>query len=165
MSSREAGFTLIELVIVVAIIAILAAVAVPLFGNMVAKAQEGSTKGNLGSIRSAFSLYYADNEGVYPSPGAGFDPLLQNGHYLKSIPTAFFPGTPNSAGHPTSNQVTSVQSQPQNLGTTVATADLSNGIGGGWVLVFNFNGDAYQDPIAMAECGHSDLKGTPWTAY
>ena len=60
------GFTLIELMIVVAIIGILAAVAIPKFADLVTKSKEASTKGSLGSVRSALSIYYGDLEGVYP---------------------------------------------------------------------------------------------------
>src|SRR5947209_14156639 len=61
------GFTLIELMIVVAIIGILAAVAIPKFADLVTKSKEASVKGSLGSVRSALSIYYGDQEGVYPS--------------------------------------------------------------------------------------------------
>jgi prepilin-type N-terminal cleavage/methylation domain-containing protein len=66
-SPRNAkGFTLVELMIVVAIIGILAAVAIPKFAQMLEKSREGATKGNLGAIRSAISNYYADQQGWYP---------------------------------------------------------------------------------------------------
>ena len=60
------GFTLIELMIVVAIIGILSAIAVPKFGNLVRKAKEAAVKGGLGALRSAISIYYADTEGTFP---------------------------------------------------------------------------------------------------
>ena len=63
----EKGFTLIELMIVVAIIGILAAIAIPKFAQMLEKSREGATKGNLGAIRSAVSIYYGDKEGVWPN--------------------------------------------------------------------------------------------------
>ena len=64
--NQARGFTLVELMIVVAIIGILAAVAIPKFAQMLEKSREGATKGNLGAIRSAVSNYYADQQGWYP---------------------------------------------------------------------------------------------------
>ncbi|HVZ79329.1 MAG TPA: prepilin-type N-terminal cleavage/methylation domain-containing protein [bacterium] len=61
------GFTLIELMIVVAIIGILAAIAIPRFAQMLEKSREGSTKGNLGSLKSAASIYYGDQQGIWPT--------------------------------------------------------------------------------------------------
>lgn len=54
------GFTLIELVIVIVILGILAAVAIPKFVDLRGEAQLASAKGNLGGLRAAASLYYAD---------------------------------------------------------------------------------------------------------
>jgi prepilin-type N-terminal cleavage/methylation domain-containing protein len=64
---KSKGFTLIELMIVVAIIGILAAIAIPRFAQMLEKSREGSTKGNLGSLKSAASIYYGDQQGIWPS--------------------------------------------------------------------------------------------------
>ena len=61
------GFTLIELMIVVAIIGILAAIAIPKFADLVTKSKEAAVKGSLGSIRSALSIYYSDTEGIFPA--------------------------------------------------------------------------------------------------
>ena len=65
MKSRK-GFTLIELMIVVAILGILAAIAIPRFAQMIEKAKEGATKGNLASIRSSIAIYYGNTEGKQP---------------------------------------------------------------------------------------------------
>ena len=63
---KAKGFTLIELMIVVAIIGILAAIAIPRFAQMLEKSREGSTKGNLGALKSAASIYYGDWQGIWP---------------------------------------------------------------------------------------------------
>ncbi len=54
------GFTLIELMITIAVMGVLAAVAVPKFGEMIEKSNLGATQGNLGAIRSAVTIYYSD---------------------------------------------------------------------------------------------------------
>jgi prepilin-type N-terminal cleavage/methylation domain-containing protein len=64
---KEHGFTLIELMIVVAIIGILAALALPKFAQLVEKSREAATKGNMNAMRSAISIYYGDSEGIYPT--------------------------------------------------------------------------------------------------
>ena len=46
--------------IVVGIVGILTAIAVPKFGEMIEKSNLGATQGNLGAIRSAVTIYYSD---------------------------------------------------------------------------------------------------------
>lgn len=67
MTKKQKGFTLVELMIVVAIIGVLAAVAIPKFADMLEKSREGATKGNLSAIKSGISNYYADQQGQYPN--------------------------------------------------------------------------------------------------
>lgn len=84
------GFTLIELMLVVAIIGLLAAIAIPKFANLVTKSNEAAIKGNLGALRSAFSLYYSDNEGFLPTNMSPGDFYL--GKYIDKIPLPLLPG-------------------------------------------------------------------------
>lgn len=65
--NKQKGFTMIELMIVVAIIGILAAIALPKFADMIEKSREGSTKGNVGALKSANSIYYGDQQGIWPT--------------------------------------------------------------------------------------------------
>ncbi|MFH1239168.1 MAG: type II secretion system protein [bacterium] len=71
MNQDRKGFTLVELMIVVAVLSILAVMAFPRFANIVQKAQEGRTKGNLAAFRSALNIYFGDNE-YWP-----YAPILQ----------------------------------------------------------------------------------------
>src|SRR3954470_943691 len=85
------GFPLVELMIVVAIIGILAAIAIPKFGKLVSKSHESTTKGNLGAIRSALSVYYAENEGFYPADALAA--LSADSKYIVELPTVDLPAT------------------------------------------------------------------------
>src|SRR6187455_1346132 len=96
MKKSKKGFTLIELMIVVAIIGILAAIAIPKFADLVTKSKESAVKGSLGSVRSALSIYYSDTEGVFPSTGSLATALTAGSKYLKELP---FIGVPKPGNH------------------------------------------------------------------
>jgi type IV pilus assembly protein PilA len=63
---KRKGFTLIELMIVVAIIGILAAIAIPNFLRFQARAKQSEAKQNLGAIFTAYTSYFSDNN-TFPS--------------------------------------------------------------------------------------------------
>ena len=68
---RKNSFTLIELLIVVLIVGILAAVALPQYKKVAEKARWTEAAGMLGSIRKAALVYYAEHGDYFPDrPGA-----------------------------------------------------------------------------------------------
>ena len=152
MLRTKKGFTLIELMIVVAIIGILAAIAIPQFAQLISKSQEGATKGNLGTIRSALSIYYGDTEGRYPE-GANLGVLTTGSKYLQGIPVANLPRTTNNTiGHTTANTV-----------TITALTGAAPGDNGGWAYDNNAANATWG--YLVVSCTHSDLRGSVWTSY
>ncbi len=58
--THSTGFTLIELVIIIVILGILGAVAIPKYQDMTAQAKEAACRGALGALRSGITIYYAN---------------------------------------------------------------------------------------------------------
>jgi general secretion pathway protein G len=79
--SREAGFTLLELLVVMTIIGILAAIAVPALRDSPKRAREATLRADLFTFRSVIDQYKGD-KGNYP---ADFDTLVKDG-YMRKIP-------------------------------------------------------------------------------
>ena len=80
-SSRAGGFTLVELLIVLALISILAAMGVVQYRNGVRHTQESVLRTDLFRMRDAIDQYYADKN-KYP---ASLDTLVSDG-YMRRIP-------------------------------------------------------------------------------
>lgn len=167
MKNQEAGYTLIELMLVVAIMGILAGIGMPMAGDAIARSKEATTRGNLATMRSALGMYYANTEGKYPAfpPGvvnAGYGTLLQD----TLVPTylAAIPQTMESGGH----------HRPSNLvglywNQTGQDDNEKNGYGSGWRYDANpadsGSGGTSGWGSIFVLCNHKDLKGAAWTSY
>lgn len=75
---RPAGFTLIELMITVAIVAILAAIAYPSYRNYVLRGQLVDATNNLSALRANMERYYQDNR-TYAATGTFYPPCMPGG--------------------------------------------------------------------------------------
>ena len=137
---KRTGFTLIELMIVVAIIGILAAIAIPRFAQMLEKSREGATKGNLSSMRSAVSIYYSQQEGAFPDD-------------LTTSFTSFLYPIPPAKASPLGN------SNTVSLASTVPS-----GAGTGWCYVTDPTAMPYQGYI-FPNSTATDTKGNSFTTY
>lgn len=79
---KSTGFTLIEIMIVIAIIAILAAILLPNFVRSRARAQQTACETNLRNLATAVQTYSSGNYGRYPTQLSDATP-----GYIQAIPT------------------------------------------------------------------------------
>ena len=102
MKKIQSGFTLIELMIVVAIIGILAAIAIPQYQNYTARAQASEAL-SLASGAKVAIAEYANTNGTYPADSAAAGLSAMTGSYVASVEvlagtiTATFDSTTNGA--------------------------------------------------------------------
>ncbi|MBI5624203.1 MAG: type II secretion system protein [Elusimicrobia bacterium] len=154
------GFTLIELMIVVSIIGILAAIAVPKFADLIRKSQEGRTKGSLGAVRSALSIYYSDMEGHFPSDLAS---LTVGGKYIPNMPkvmaAGFHPDSSSVADNTTGGCNAIYINDQGGFGYWSAEDDACPG-----ALGFGGQRKRTKGEVWIG-CTHTDMRGSAWTSY
>lgn len=81
MTGERRGFTLLELLVVMAIIATLLTIAMPRYFRSLERSREAVLKQDLSALRESIDRFYADT-GKYPPTLA----VLVERHYLRSIP-------------------------------------------------------------------------------
>ena len=147
MKKLQKGFTLIELMTVVAIIAILAAVAAPKFGLQIKKAQDAKGIQIVGNWRSALTMKYADDL-VYPTV---FSQLASN------VDAKTIAATYHAEG--TAGLYQTLNTASVNVGTATL-----RGLGNKLFAPFAIQGTITESSINFTGTD-VDTKGTSWSAY
>lgn len=114
----QSGFTLIELMIVMAIISILAVVAIPSYLGAVRQAREAVLKEDLHVMRSAIDSYTADKQKAPQS----LDDLVQEG-YLREIPEDPMTHSTTSWVTDTSDALSSLDQTDSGIGNVHSGSD------------------------------------------
>jgi type IV pilus assembly protein PilA len=117
MAQEESGFTLVELLVVMLILGLLAAIAIPAFFSQSDKAKDTDTKNNVKSAQTAMESFATDNDGGYlhvggPNNGqavtaaelkASYEPTLDDTTLDITVPPAgdsyTITGTDNATGN------------------------------------------------------------------
>lgn len=68
MMKNERGFTIMELLVVIVIIGVLAAIGVPAYNNMTKKAKDTACQANMRTIQTAAGMYYAEKNAAVTVP-------------------------------------------------------------------------------------------------
>lgn len=89
--NNEKGFTLIELVIIIVVLGILAAVAIPKYQNITAEANQAATRSSLGGLRSGITIFYA-NAAV--TTGTAIWPTLSDVETIGTVMEQVIPKNP-----------------------------------------------------------------------
>ena len=113
---RTGGFTLIELMVVMAIIVILAGIGTAMYTNSIKRSKEAVLKEDLFRMRDAIDQYYADKN-KYP---ASLDALVSE-KYLRAVPVDPFTNATDTW------QTTQAEPDPGNLGGEVGVFDVKSG--------------------------------------
>ena len=143
------GFSIVEVIILIAIVVIIVFVAMPKFNMLIRRSNEGMTRGNLASLRSAISIYYGENDGNFPGNNIAEVLVNDEGKYIDSIPFAYCPPY-----HHRNNVILTGIDFPTESANT-----------GGWGYKDSDNGTGRNWGEIWINCTHTDSRGIIFSEY
>jgi general secretion pathway protein G len=145
---RQNGFTLVELLIVVVILGILAAIVIPQFSDASNDAKDSSLKSNLATIRSQIQLYKIQHNGELPAGGKAtfIDSMTKYTIADGSVATTQAPGAGVYGPY-----LQTIPKNPYNNLNTVTNNGTAGDGSGGWE--FNTTTGTFQADDSEAHAG------------
>jgi len=159
MSSKRGGFTLVEILIVVVILGILAAIVIPQFTNASESAKASSLVTQLQTIRSQLELAQVQHQGAYPDLiNNGWTPLI-----TVTEPDAAYSagGTDSVSGNEVGPYLQQAPANPFEGGSTSISG--TEGPGVGWV--FDVANNTITANMSSAKATELGLDANTVTAY
>jgi general secretion pathway protein G len=162
MSKTRSGFTIVELLVVIVVIAILAAITVVAYNGVQNRAQASALQADLSNAKKKIVLYAVD-QGQYPSTLTGlvnsdltvsksaYDTTGNNYYYCYSVTSKEFAMSARTAGNKTAYLITSTSGVQPAAGSSANTTCQAIGLPG------------YTDPNAFSVGGYSTDSG--WLSW
>lgn len=156
MKKTSSGFTIVELLIVIVVIGILAAITIVAYNGVQSRARDGSRQSGMNTIEKALQLFFADNGGYPNCLNAVYQPGTATGgctvaglasalvpKYISSLPT-----DPKNSGNDVyqyafgfkkTGAATFIGDTSNNFITGMRLETVSGNINGGWVAPSYYN--------------------------
>lgn len=167
--TNKKGFSMIELMVVVAIIGVLAAIGIPQYSKFQAKARQSEAKLSLAALFTAEESFRQEwNQFSTVLPNIGFSVQGSRLRYVTGFIAGACTGYDSGNGAPAESTVTAAYTWSDGGSVNLNSASWTNGISGVYPTAGSactrttFTGLAYGSP-ASSVAGHSTTNGDTWT--